>query len=96
MGLDIDRTVETQIYEECRGDDDSAMRRVLRHWFDNYEPSWEGLAIALMSLSPYKKKGAYIYNKYVNPESKTCDSMHIETYDLLHIPFINLRVYGGL
>ena len=76
LGLDIGRSVEAQIYKECREDDDSAMRQVLRHWFDNYEPSWEGLSIALMSLSSYKKKGAYIYNKYVNPESKTCDSMH--------------------
>ena len=69
FALDIDRTVETGIKEECGVDEQAAMGELLKHWLDNdKDATWEKLAKALMSQPPFKRTGAYIYNKYVNNE----------------------------
>ena len=68
VALGIDRRIETQIAEDCRGDPDTSMSMLLRHWLDNHDASWEALAKALMSLPPFRRRGTYLYNKYVNPE----------------------------
>ena len=71
LTLGIDRTIEAKIGTECRGDEEAAMAWLLRHWLDNYESSWEALAKALMSVPPFMRRGAYLYNKHVNPECKS-------------------------
>ena len=69
FALDIDRTVETRIAEECGVDENAAMKEVLKHWLDNVEDaSWETLAKAVMTQPPFRRTGAYIYNKYVNED----------------------------
>ncbi len=68
MALGIDSSIETKIVVECQEDEEGAMAWLLRHWFDNHDTSWEALSKALMSVPPFKRKGAYLYNKYVNPE----------------------------
>lgn len=70
--LGIDRTIEVKLFETYRGDRrGGAMRELLQHWMSNYDYSWKELAIALMKIRPYIRNGAYIYNKYVNPECKS-------------------------
>ena len=66
--LGIDRTIEIQIRSQHPGDDPGAMEDMLRHWFDNYNCSWDKLARAFIRFD--KSVGAYFYNKYVNPECK--------------------------
>ena len=45
------------------------MKEVLKHWLDNVEDtSWETLAKAVMTQPPFRRTGAYIYNKYVNAD----------------------------
>ena len=70
IALDIDRTVETLIIKKCRVDNEkAAMGELLKHWLDNdKDATWDKLAKALMSQPPFKRTGAYIYNKYVNNE----------------------------
>ena len=70
LALDVDQEKETQIANECRGNDEKALSQLLRHWHDNHDSSWEKLAEALMSLPPFRRRGTYLYNKYVNPQCK--------------------------
>lgn len=67
--LAIDRCVEVQI-GKISSNNNVLVEKVLKHWFQHFETSWEALALAVMSIQPFKDTGAYIYNKYVNPKCK--------------------------
>ena len=69
--LNVDQSLETQIMEEDDYPDNTeSMGRILSYWIEHYECTWETLALSLMSVPLSKTNGAYIYNKYVNPESE--------------------------
>ena len=85
--LGIDQSLETQIFAETDYPNNiKSMERVLCNWMEYYESSWETLAMSLMSVPFTRAKGAYIYNKYVNPESE---------HKVYEVPVIIIIIYNN-
>lgn len=69
--LEIDQSVQDHLDEEYgdSANNEQFVELVLENWLGNRQPSWKALALALMKPQSITK-GAYIYNKYMNPNSK--------------------------
>ena len=65
--LEIGKEIYTAIGNDCVGDDDEALRRIVQHWLSNdREASWRKLAESLLTQQLYRQHGSRIYSKYVS------------------------------